>query len=180
MKTDWDVIEVLRYARHDWLNKIQLLKGNLALNKIDRAKEIINEIVAEAQAEAKLSNLNIPQFASLLLTYNWENHSFQIEYDVLDGTITGDLNDEELTNWTCSFFACLNSAIKPFYENYLSVTIVPQMDGTRFFFDFRGIITNKERLEDFLEKTPPSCPEIAVQSWTEQELSFNFFVSASK
>ncbi|MBY0123944.1 sporulation initiation phosphotransferase B [Bacillus sp. S/N-304-OC-R1] len=178
MKTDWDVIEVLRYARHDWLNKIQLIKGNLALNKIDRAKDIINEIVAEAQAEAKLSNLNIPQFASLLLTYNWENHSFQIEYDVLDGTINGDLNDDWLTNWTCTFFACLNSAIKPFYENYLSVTIEPQIDGTRFFFDFRGIITNKEKLEEFLEKTP-SSPEIVVQSWTEQELSLDFFVSAA-
>ncbi|MEH7123968.1 sporulation initiation phosphotransferase B [Bacillus sp. JJ1532] len=180
MKTDWDVIEVLRYARHDWLNKIQLIKGNLALNKIDRAKEIINEIVVEAQAEAKLSNLNIPQFASLLLTYNWENHSFQIEYDVMESSVNGLLDDDWLTNWTRSFFDYLDSSIKPFYENHLSVTIEPQMDGTRFFFDFRGIIINKMQLEQFLEIKGSTYPEIVIQSWTEQELSFDFLVSPRK
>ncbi|WNS74446.1 sporulation initiation phosphotransferase B [Bacillus sp. DTU_2020_1000418_1_SI_GHA_SEK_038] len=180
MKTDWDVIEVLRFARHDWLNKIQLIKGNLALNKIDRAKEIINEIVVDAQAEAKLSNLNIPQFASLLLTYNWENHSFQIEYDVMESSVSGFLDDDWLTNWTSSFFKHLNSAIKPFNENHLSVTIDPQIDGTRFFFDFRGIILNKIQLVQFLETKGSAFPEIVIQSWTEQELSFDFFVSPSK
>lgn len=179
MKTDWDVIEVLRYARHDWLNKIQLIKGNLALNKIDRAKEIIDEIVVDAQAEAKLSNLNIPQFASLLLTYNWENHLFQVEYDVMDSKMTGYLNDVWLTNWTSSFFSCLNSSIKPFCENYLSITIDPQMDGTRFFFDFRGIITSMKQVEQFLEKAH-SAPNIVIQSATEQELSFEFYVPSSK
>ncbi|KAB2338702.1 sporulation protein [Cytobacillus depressus] len=176
MKNDWDVIEVLRFARHDWLNKIQLIKGNLALNKIDRAKEIINEIVIEAQSEAKLSNLNIPQFASLLLTFNWENHSFQIEYDVQDGTIGGTIDDQWLTNWARLFFECLNSSVKPFYENHLSVTIDPQMDGTRFFFDFRGIITNKQQVEQFLESYSTN---IHIQCLTEQELSFEFKAAAA-
>ncbi|WP_066292900.1 sporulation initiation phosphotransferase B [Bacillus sp. FJAT-29937] len=180
MKTDWDVIEVLRFARHDWLNKIQLIKGNLALNKIDRAKEIINEIVVEAQAEAKLSNLNIPQFASLLLTYNWENHSFQIEYDVMESSVSGYLDDEWLTNWSRAFFNHLDSSIKPFHENHLSVTIEPQMDGTRFFFDFRGIIINKMQLEQFLETKGSTYPEVVIQSWNEQELSFDFLVSPRK
>lgn len=48
MKKEWDVVEVLKYARHDWLNKIQLIKGNLALNRVDRANDIINTIVNES------------------------------------------------------------------------------------------------------------------------------------
>ncbi|MBU8879546.1 sporulation initiation phosphotransferase B [Bacillus sp. FJAT-29790] len=176
MNKDWNVIEVLRYARHDWLNKIQLIKGNLALNKMDRAKEIIDEIVMEAQAEAKLSNLNLPQFASLLLTYNWENHLFQLEYDVLDGSKCDYLNDEWLAKWTSSFFACLNSSINCFDENHLSVTIDPQKEATRFFFDFRGIITDREQLEFFLREAS-SSPKIKVHVITEQELSMEFNVN---
>ncbi|QED48779.1 sporulation initiation phosphotransferase B [Cytobacillus dafuensis] len=175
MRTDWNMIEVLRYARHDWLNKIQLIKGNLALNKIDRAKEIIDEIVVEAQQEAKLSNLNIPQFASLLLTYNWENHLFQVEYDILECSKIDHLDDDLLTNWTDTFFVCLNSSIKRFHENHLSVTIDPQIDGTRFFFDFRGIITDKKQIELFLEQSS-SFPKIDVHAFTEKELSLEFYI----
>lgn len=177
MKKDWTTVELLSHARHDWLNKIQLIKGNLSLNKIDRAKEIINEIVIEAQQESKLSNLKIPQFASLLLTYNWENHYFQIEYEILDdpNCRTFIINDELITKWTSDFFSCLNNAVKAFYENHLSVTIEQQSNGTRFFFDFRGIITEKEQLMNFLLKED-SLLEVNVQEISEQELALEIFL----
>ena len=50
IEKEWNTVEVLRHARHDWLNKLQLIKGNLDLNELDRAKEIINEIVIEDPA----------------------------------------------------------------------------------------------------------------------------------
>ncbi|MFO1443082.1 sporulation initiation phosphotransferase B [Bacillus sp. Bva_UNVM-123] len=179
MNKNWNTIEVLRHARHDWLNKIQLIKGNLSLNKVDRVKEIIDEIIVETQQEAKLSNMKIPQFASLLLTYNWENHPFQVEYDVLDYTICDYLDDELLVKWTCSFFSCLNATVKKFNENHLSVTIAPQKEGVRFFFDFRGIITEKEPLEQLLNKET-TVPTLNVLIFTEQELSLELFFQYSK
>ncbi|WP_312471145.1 Spo0B domain-containing protein, partial [Neobacillus sp.] len=45
MGKEWDIVEVLRHSRHDWLNRLQLIKGNLDLNRIDRAKAVIDEIV---------------------------------------------------------------------------------------------------------------------------------------
>ncbi|CAM3458598.1 sporulation initiation phosphotransferase B [Cytobacillus oceanisediminis] len=175
MEKDWNMIEVLRHARHDWLNKIQLIKGNLSLNKVDRAKEIIDEIVVEAQQEAKLSNLNLPQFASLLFTYNWENHSFQLEYEVLDDAIAGRLDDCILSEWTGSFFDCLNSSVKPYHENHLSVSIGHEKEGARFFFDFSGIITDMGSLEQFLKKEYADIT-VAVQVLAEQELALELFV----
>ena len=176
---NWNTIEVLRHARHDWLNKIQLIKGNLSLNKFERVKDIIEEIIVETEQEAKLSNLKIPQFASLLLTYNWENHPFQVEYDVLDNKMYDHLDDEWLVNWTKTFFSCLNGVVKEYHENYLSVTIAPEKDGTRFFFDFRGIITEKELLEHFLTKEQ-SVPTLRVQGLTEHEFSLELFLVYSK
>ena len=140
MDKEWDIVEVLRHSRHDWLNRLQLIKGNLDLNRIDRAKAYINEIVIEAQHESRLSNLHLPIFASLLYKSNWENHLFQLEYEVLNDLEAVKIKDEILSNWTNSFFICLDQGIEAFQENHLSITIQPQSDGVRFFFDFSGII----------------------------------------
>jgi len=153
IKKEWNTVEVLRHARHDWLNKMQLIKGNLDLNKIDRVREVIDEIVVEAQNETKLSNLNLPQFTTLLLTHRWENYSFELEFEVVDEFKCGVLDDVELVNWTNHFFARLNDAVKLYGENHLILTIETQQKGIRFFFDFSGIIEQKDLIEQFLQST---------------------------
>ncbi|WP_449620029.1 Spo0B C-terminal domain-containing protein [Robertmurraya sp. Marseille-Q9965] len=177
MKKDWDTVELLRHTRHDWLNKIQLIKGNLSLNKIDRVKEIINEIVDETRQETKLSNLNIPQFAALLLTYNWESHSIHLEFEIIEdihGSTSSYINDELLANWTIAFLEGLNKCIKAFHENHLSVTIERQSSGIGFFFDFRGIITDIKQVQLFLQQQ--SSIENKVHELSEQELSLEVFL----
>jgi stage 0 sporulation protein B (sporulation initiation phosphotransferase) len=173
MDKEWDIVEVLRHSRHDWLNRLQLIKGNLDLNRIDRAKEYINEIVIEAQHESNLSNFHLPRFASLLLKSNWENHLFQLEYEVLTDFQAVKINDNSLSNWTNSFFICLDQAIEAFQENHLSITIQPQSNGVRFFFDFSGIIIKKELIEQFLTAADI---EVTVKEFSESELGLEFFM----
>jgi stage 0 sporulation protein B (sporulation initiation phosphotransferase) len=175
MKKEWDTLSVLRHARHDWLNKIQLIKGNLALDKVERVKEIIDEIIIEARQESKLTNLNLPQFASSLLTCNWENHSFQIEYEVTDSQNIHSLDDQLLASWTEELFTSLDESIEKFQENYLSVTIDPGEDGIRFFFDFSGIITDNTSLMSFLERAVAPSMTVQVGAATEDELSIEVF-----
>ncbi|PLS01291.1 Spo0B C-terminal domain-containing protein [Neobacillus cucumis] len=173
MGKEWDIVEVLRHSRHDWLNKLQLIKGNLDLNRIDRAKQVIDEIVIEAQHETKLSNLDMPLFAALLLKSNWENPFFKLEYEVLFDPDASKVNDLAVTHWTNSFFGSLNQAIEPFQENNLSITIEPQSNGIRFFFDFSGIISNRELLESFLAN---KTIDLSVKELTETELSLELFM----
>ncbi|ETI69684.1 sporulation initiation phosphotransferase B [Neobacillus vireti] len=175
MGKEWDIVEVLRHSRHDWLNRLQLIKGNLDLNRLDRAKAVIDEIVIEAQHETKLSNLHIPLFASLLLKSNWENPFFKLEYEVLLDSETIKVDDAVLTEWTNSFFTCLNQAIEAFQENHLSITIEPQLNGIRFFFDFSGIIKHKELLDQFLAGQEQSL-DMAVKEFSESELALEVFM----
>jgi len=176
MEKEWDIVEVLRHSRHDWLNRLQLIKGNLDLNRIDRAKEYINEIVIEAQHESKLSNLHLPIFSSLLFKSNWESHLFQLEYEVLNDLEAVEINDDILSDWTKSFFICLDQAIEAFQENHLSITIQPQSDGVRFFFDFSGIIIKKELIEQFLTATEI---KVTVKEFSENELGLEVFMSVT-
>ncbi|WP_040207808.1 sporulation initiation phosphotransferase B [Neobacillus jeddahensis] len=173
MGKEWDIVEVLRHSRHDWLNKLQLIKGNLDLNRIDRAKQVIDEIVIEAQHETKLSNLQMPLFASLLLKSNWENPSFRLEYEVLLDVESIKIDDAAMTNWTNSFFSCLNQAIEAFQENHLSITIESQSHGIRFFFDFSGIILKREQIEKYLADY---SVDVVVKDFSKNELALEVFM----
>lgn len=178
MKKEWDTIEVLRHARHDWMNQLQLIKGNLSLNKVDRAKEIIEEIILEARQDAKLSNLQLPQFASTLLTCNWENHFFQLEFEVMDSHNFHRLDDQLLTGWTERLFEALDASIERYQENHLSVTIDPQEKGIEFFFDFSGIIIDKNRLESFLDGQPDGNIKVISDGVVDGELTIEVFMGS--
>jgi stage 0 sporulation protein B (sporulation initiation phosphotransferase) len=176
MKKDWSTVDILRYARHDWLNKIQLIKGNLDLNKTDRVKQIIEEIVIEAQQEAKLSNLKIPQFTSLLLTANWEAHPFRLEFEVYHESECLNVDDVRLTEWTSSFFDCLHTSLDLFGENLLSVTIETQKEGIRFFFEFNGIIKDIEKIKKFLEDNHSGGPAVNILDLSQEEFALDVFM----
>ncbi|MCL6571605.1 MAG: sporulation initiation phosphotransferase B [Bacillus sp. (in: Bacteria)] len=175
MEKDMDIVEVLRHSRHDWLNRLQLIKGNLDLNRIDRARAVIDEIVIETQNEAKLSNLHLPMFASLLLKSNWENPSFKLEYEVLQDSKSLQINDVLLTNWTFLFFSCLHEAIEPFQESHLLITIDPQSKGIRFIFDFSGIIIKSKLIEKFLANQLDSL-DLVIKEFSESELALDVFM----
>jgi stage 0 sporulation protein B (sporulation initiation phosphotransferase) len=175
MEKEWDIVEVLRHSRHDWLNRLQLIKGNLDLNRIDRAKAVIDEIIIEAQHESKLTNLKMPLFASMLFKANWENRSFTLEYEVLHDPESFQINELPMTNWTEVFFTCLNDTIEAYQENHLSITIEPQSEGVRFFFDFSGIIIKSELLVKFLDD-PNLQIDVTVKEFSESELALEVFV----
>ncbi|MHC0037493.1 Spo0B C-terminal domain-containing protein [Pseudoneobacillus sp. C159] len=169
MERTWDIVKVLRFARHDWLNKIQLIKGNLSLNKLERAQAIIDEIVMEAQQEARLTNLNLPQFAALILTANWKPYHFQLEYEVLGEITKVKVDDSTLSEWTRTFFSNLNNCVEPFQENHLSISILPEENRTILYFDFTGSIQKQAELKEFLLQEEPL---LLLKEFSGDEISF--------
>lgn len=93
-------IELLQHSRHDWMNRLQVIKGNLELANIDRAIEVIEEIIIEVRQEAQLSSLGVPLLSEWLLTYNWGHTApLTVKYELLsEGKIPGEL-DEPIFAW---------------------------------------------------------------------------------
>ncbi|WP_421380161.1 Spo0B C-terminal domain-containing protein [Bacillus salacetis] len=150
MNSEWNLVEALRHARHDWMNRLQLIKGNMDLGRMDRAGQIIEEIVAEAQNESKLSNLRVPKFAELMLTYNWQTHFIKIEFEVLQAE-EPEIDDDRVYQWFTEFFSIMENSVKPYEENNLVVTIKICQNDARFELDFNGIIIDRENLQNWLE-----------------------------
>ncbi|MCP3741223.1 Spo0B C-terminal domain-containing protein [Rossellomorea sp. BNER] len=151
MSSEWNVIQALRHTRHDWMNRLQLIKGNLDLDRVERAKEVIYEIVQEAQNESKLSNLKLPQFTEWVLTYNWDKNMIHIEYEILQDS-PHKLNDIQLVTWFSDLFQLLENSVKPYAENVMIVTMDFSTEEVCFEFDFNGIIKNSHQLENQLQE----------------------------
>ncbi|MBA4537189.1 Spo0B domain-containing protein [Bacillus aquiflavi] len=177
MKENWTIVDVLRHVRHDWMNQLQLIKGNLELNKIDRAKEIMNDIITSAQQESRLTNLKLPRLAELLITFNWRPHRFKIKYEVIDDQINIMKHDEMLTKWFKAFLEKLEEGSASFSDNLLTILIDKQDQQARFFFDYRGTIINKTPIEQFLSEPYHDVQTILVQSHIEDILVFELFIS---
>ncbi|MEK3890592.1 Spo0B C-terminal domain-containing protein [Bacillus sp. FSL K6-3431] len=150
MSDKWSIIEVLQHVRHDWLNRLQLIKGNISLGKTEQAERIMDEIVLNMKQETRLTNLKLPEFAIMLLTHNWEGYAFHMEYEILDERGTLPLDDKRLTSWLSLFFNKLNQSFHPIHDNYLFLTVETKCEEIRFHFQLSGIIENVDELEQWL------------------------------
>ncbi|MGE7766749.1 Spo0B domain-containing protein [Peribacillus sp. NPDC096540] len=173
MDKNWTTIETLRQTRHDWLNRIQIIKGNLELNRIDRVKGIIDEIIIETQNEARLSSLNLPKFSEMLLTSNWNNGSFYCEYEIIDVFEGSTELDELMYRWTNDYFKVLEKNLDPFIENILAVSMCKkEVSDMRCSFHLQGRFINQAAVVGFLEKSLTAEQSIDICECNEDELFF--------
>lgn len=172
MEKKWDIIEILKYCRHDWLNKVQLIKGNLELGKVDEVKGIIEAFIMESKNEAQLSNLHMPKMAELLITLNWRGLPFAFEYEILEVKKGCPMVDEKMYNWTLSFIDCLNQSLDPLVSNELKVILYDKGESIRFTFDLRGRLLTKDLIAPFLGECPASAA-LCINECTTEELVFD-------
>lgn len=154
MKEREEVLSLLQHTRHDWLNRIQLIKGYLALGKVDQAERVIEEIVLESQQESKLTQLGLPEFASLLILHNWgwEGHTFQIEYECMNDSRASFVDDAVLTKWMRSFFEKITQSLHPLYGNQLYIAIESSERELNLHVEFEGKLQKIEILKQWLSK----------------------------
>lgn len=176
MKEPKSVVDILRHARHDWLNQLQLIKGNLELGKTERAKEIIDEIIIEARHESDLSNMGLNEFSTLLLTYNWKQRFFTLEFEVLELTGRFPLEDEFIAAWTRDLFNYLESSLDPRGENHVSVSIEVTSEKSRLLFDIRGEFFSNSHIMNYIHKHPIKNSTIQLMDEMDSEISFELTI----
>ncbi|MTH52993.1 sporulation protein [Bacillus mangrovi] len=168
---NWNMVDAISHYRHDWMNRLQLLKGNLSLGKYERVNEIMEEIIIEAQQESRLCNLKAPELAEQLISFAWVRHSFSLEYEIIGDMFSLDRHDHELSHWFREFFLLLDQCAGERSENQLILTIemLENTGQVRFFFDFHGILTETESLLAYFQKLPEK--KVTELSATAEELT---------
>ncbi|WP_335869212.1 Spo0B C-terminal domain-containing protein [Bacillus sp. 2205SS5-2] len=180
MIQNWTVEETLRHARHDFMNQLQLVKGNLDLDRVNTAKKIIDNIVLEAQKQSHLSALKSPQFTQWLLTYNWASHAIQLEYELLELEMSTLIKVDDYFPWFSSFFQQLEENVELLGENHADLDISLEKEECRFILDFQGIIKDKNKMSDWLKQnTGGKGVQLLVDTFTTHEILLRFIVKSS-
>ncbi|SDM87164.1 stage 0 sporulation protein B (sporulation initiation phosphotransferase) [Fictibacillus solisalsi] len=148
MSRDWSTLDVLRHARHDWLNQLQLIKANLSLGRTERASEIIEEIILSSRHESSLMNLKVPELAEYLITFNWLKHPIILETRVTGEARNLSYAESELLEACRFLFETISQAVSPLAENRLVFTISIQEDFSSFMYKLTGSIHNEEVIQE--------------------------------
>jgi stage 0 sporulation protein B (sporulation initiation phosphotransferase) len=163
MSENWGIVDALRHARHDWMNDLQLIKGNLELDRVERAKQVIDTMVLTAKNESKLSNLKLPLLAEWILTYNWSSRLVKLEFEVGQTGYARTLNDHKLVLLCKEVMELLESNVESKAENQLSLIINLPEENPRFIFDFTGILKETDGLEEWIKNKQKNGQNIETE-----------------
>ncbi|MEG0450988.1 MAG: Spo0B domain-containing protein, partial [Lysinibacillus sp.] len=73
------ISEVLRFANHDYVNHLQLIRMNLDLGRIDETKKLIQDYSEQLRVLSNINRLQLPKTGEWLQTVRWQYPSVQVE-----------------------------------------------------------------------------------------------------
>ncbi|UCZ54339.1 sporulation initiation phosphotransferase B [Bacillus shivajii] len=169
MSRDIDVVDALRHYRHDWLNQIQLIKGNLALGRLDKVDSIIDDLVQQSKNESQLSNMNIPKVATSLLTCNWEEHPYIVSFETLTGEQGWSSYEDEIFRLINDIFNIFDEQSNRGEDNHL-LLIFNDLNGKMIEIDFQGFLRKDHYLNDQIAHFKEQYDEKVTKiDWNERE-----------
>ncbi len=171
-----EVLDILQHVRHDWLNKIQLIKGYISLGRLEKAESIIADIIMESQQESRITNLKLPEFAYMLITHNWQGSKFLVEYEVAEQVHKNVEDETSLVLWMRGFFQQLESVVHPMYENRLAITVKPLENQNQFLFHFSGKLEQVDIMENWISNSENRYNNVHLLKMNETELIIEFIL----
>lgn len=132
------VNEVLRNLHHDFLNQLQLIKMNLALENVDGANQVIDNISLKFKQSFALNGLKSEQFVEWLNTCEWR-------FSAINITIESDISDSIPKIWDCSLrnfmentLQYVTNSIDPMVEQNCEIYIMSTEDKIEILFNLSG------------------------------------------
>lgn len=133
-----EVILALKHTRHDWLNVMQLIKGNLALGHYERIDEIIQQMTTKSIAESKLYNACAPELTLFLISYNWTSQKLNLSYELEGEEFSIAEWDQPLVSVIRSITDRLAHSSSYSIENSLMISFVFSEDDCMLFCEYVG------------------------------------------
>ncbi|MGX9135404.1 Spo0B domain-containing protein [Rummeliibacillus sp. JY-2-4R] len=115
--------EVLRFANHDFLNQLQLIKLNLDLGKTEAAKESIEQSANQCKNFFAINRLGLPKTIDWIHTLGWRHPNLKCTIQsMIEHEIDIEL-DDAICNYLEQSVAHIYSSLDPFTEQQLQLQI---------------------------------------------------------
>ncbi|MFY0517401.1 Spo0B domain-containing protein [Lysinibacillus sphaericus] len=167
------ISEVLRFANHDYVNQLQLIRMNLDLGRIDESKKLIQNFSEQLRVLSSINRLQLPQTMEWLQTANWC-------YPSLPMKISGEINKPVTNNIDAAVVEYLNKTVMhvydtldPFTEQSLAIDV--RVDAHTFAVTFT--LNGRWSADAFTEK---GLKQFDIQTVEETNTSWIYVLSASR
>ncbi|MFC7684541.1 Spo0B domain-containing protein [Ureibacillus sp. GCM10028918] len=139
MKTSTlSINDVLRFANHDFMNQIQLIKMYLDLDRVEEAKKMIEKISEQSKSLSNINKLKLPKTVEWLQTIQWRYPAFEL---TLNSNITVPVNlkkDEQIVEYLEKTVIHVYDTLDPFIEQQLDISIETDEKQFTLLFDLKG------------------------------------------
>ncbi|GKV68771.1 hypothetical protein NCCP2716_12690 [Sporosarcina sp. NCCP-2716] len=124
-ETELTVRGALQFARHDFLNELQLILMQLDLGRVPEARSQLLEATERMRSVSRLGGLGMPGVETWLLTFSWRYKTFTSELEAQTGQPAGRrlASEEEVVRFLDSLFRQLEEHADPFAENTVEVMV---------------------------------------------------------
>ncbi|MCM3710779.1 Spo0B domain-containing protein [Sporosarcina luteola] len=160
---DLTVGKALKFARHDFLNELQLMLLYMDLGKMPDARRTLLEATERMRHLSMLERLRLPKTEMWLSTFEWRHTAFskKLHSDIIAGNRNA--NDEAVADYLEQLIVIVEAAVDPMDEYFIRIEVhatekqwmiqlrvegalsetieLPQTDGG---FEVSGVLKNKE------------------------------------
>ncbi|HWK24318.1 MAG TPA: Spo0B domain-containing protein [Ureibacillus sp.] len=139
MKTSTlSINDVLRFANHDYMNQIHLIKMNLDLDRVEEAKSIIERLSEHSKTLSNINYLKLPKTVEWLQTIQWRYPAFDSSI-ISNVTFPVDMKkDEQIVEYLEKTVIHVYDTLDPFTEQQLEITIESNDSSFNLLFDLKG------------------------------------------
>ena len=164
------VNEILRFANHDFLNQLQLIKMNLDLGKIDEAKKIIEQISQHAKILSNINKLNLPKTVEWLQTIQWRFPIFEVKLNINVTEAVDMKYDDQIVEYLEKTVIHVYESLDPFTEQQLIIDIQSDQNF-ELIFELTG---NWEVKDRFIHE---SSTKLQIQTYEETNQHWKYVLS---
>ncbi|GLC88442.1 Spo0B domain-containing protein [Lysinibacillus piscis] len=167
------ISEVLRFANHDYVNQLQLIRMNLDLGRVEHSKELITQYCEQLRVCSTLNHLRLPQTVEWLQTARWRYPSFTWNVYCDGAKPVVNVIDEEVVNFLNKTVSHVYDTLDPFTEQTLELDV--RADDEHFILTFT--LTGLWSADAFTEEGLTQC---SVQTIEQTNSSWRFRLSANR
>ncbi|MDF2945549.1 MAG: hypothetical protein K0S51_228 [Bacillales bacterium] len=143
-----DKLDIIRLIRHDWLNRLQVIQGNIILGKYDTVNEYIKEVIHKERNSSILATTEMPKVTFLLLSHNWKSSPIILDFEVTGDVFVIKSIDDILETTLTKLIKTLENHAVSTSNHFLNVEFGYNNESLTIYIDYNG---EQENLDEFNE-----------------------------
>ncbi|MDW0109626.1 Spo0B domain-containing protein [Sporosarcina aquimarina] len=124
-KSELTVRDAVKFARHDFLNELQLILMHIDLDNAADARTKILDTTERMRKEAHLSGLGLPALETWILTFDWNQavYTKHLDTNIGSSATTRKADDQVIVTFLNKLFLELENNTDPFNENIVDIVV---------------------------------------------------------